>query len=101
MLIDDHSKEAEKMLRAVRSRFDSMNTEDREAYPVQVKGYTCDIGGKKFNDRLAMDRARAVAGIIEKNGITPVAVSGECKCCYVSEDKALNRRVEILSADVR
>ena len=68
---------------------------------VQVKGYTCDIGGKKFNDRLAMDRAKAVVEIIEKNGITPVAVAGEGKCCYVSENKSLNRRVEILCANVR
>jgi outer membrane protein OmpA-like peptidoglycan-associated protein len=62
---------------------------------ILVKGFTCDIGGKSFNDRLAMDRARAVAGIIEKNGTKPVMVMGEGKCCYVSEDKALNRRVEI------
>ncbi len=68
---------------------------------VLVKGYTCDIGAKKFNDRLAMDRARAVASILKKNGTTPVTVSGEGKCCYVSEDRALNRRVEILCANVR
>ncbi len=62
---------------------------------VLVKGYTCDIGGKKFNDRLALTRARAVAGIIENAGLSPVMVSGEGKCCYLSDDKVLNRRVEI------
>lgn len=68
---------------------------------VLVKGYTCDIGGKKFNDRLAIDRARAVADILEKSGVTPVMVSGEGKCCYVSEDKALNRRVEIRCSAIK
>jgi outer membrane protein OmpA-like peptidoglycan-associated protein len=63
-----------------------------------VKGYTCDIGDKKFNDRLALDRAKAVADVLEGAGVHPLIVFGEGKCCYVSDDKVLNRRVEILCA---
>ena len=62
---------------------------------VKVTGYTCELGSKEHNDRLALSRARAVAGILETNGIKPIAVSGEGKCCYISVDKEKNRRVEI------
>jgi outer membrane protein OmpA-like peptidoglycan-associated protein len=62
---------------------------------VKVTGYTCELGSKEHNDRLALSRARAVAGILETSGIKPAAVSGEGKCCYISGDKEMNRRVEI------
>lgn len=60
-----------------------------------VKGYTCGLGGKKQNDKLALARAKAVNRILESVGVKPIMVSGEGQCCYVSDDNALNRRVEI------
>jgi outer membrane protein OmpA-like peptidoglycan-associated protein len=64
-----------------------------------VKGFTCDLGPKKANDRLALARSKAVAKILEGYGIRSVMVSGEGKCCYVSDDRQLNRRVEIRITD--
>jgi outer membrane protein OmpA-like peptidoglycan-associated protein len=62
---------------------------------VKVTGYTCELGSKEHNDRLALSRARAVASILETNGLKPTAVAGEGKCCYISVDKEKNRRAEI------
>lgn len=68
---------------------------------VRVEGYTCDLGSKKTNDRLAKKRAMAVSGLLNKEGVqnTP---SGKGKCCYVTDDPAergLNRRVEVTITD--
>lgn len=62
---------------------------------IEVNGYTCDIGTKEYNDKLALRRAHAVDQVLQKMGITVAAVKGEGKCCYVSDDKPKNRRVEI------
>jgi outer membrane protein OmpA-like peptidoglycan-associated protein len=67
---------------------------------VEILGYTCELGSKSHNDQLALDRAKAVAKILEENGVKPPTVSGEGKCCYVSEDRRLNRRAEIRCAGV-
>lgn len=66
---------------------------------VRVTGYTCELGSKEHNDRLALSRAEAAAEILEANGIKPAAVTGEGKCCYVSGDKEMNRRAEIREID--
>ena len=63
-----------------------------------VTGYTCDIGTKEYNDRLALKRAGAVSSYLKEKGVIPSKVEGKGKCCYVSEEKglkSLNRRVEI------
>lgn len=62
---------------------------------VEILGYTCDLGSKSHNDELALARAKAVAKVLEENDVKPLTVSGEGKCCYVSEDRHLNRRAEI------
>ncbi len=62
---------------------------------LQIHGYTCDLGTKKYNDKLAVDRAKAVAVFLESNGIKPVMVTGEGKCCYVSKEPQKNRRAVI------
>lgn len=69
--------------------------ESIKGHNVEVIGYTCELGSKEHNNRLALSRAKAVASILETNGIKPVVVSGEGKCCYISVDKDMNRRVEI------
>ena len=67
----------------------------QKAKSISVKGYTCDKGPKEYNDGLALRRALAVAQFLEDHGIKPSEVTGEGKCCYVSEDRSKNRRTEI------
>ncbi len=62
---------------------------------IRIKGFTCDIGSKAYNDRLAMRRALAVGSLLGRNGLQVDEVSGEGKCCYVAGDRRLSRRVEI------
>jgi outer membrane protein OmpA-like peptidoglycan-associated protein len=64
---------------------------------VRVDGYTCKLGLKKHNDRLAMKRAQAVGERLKRHGIKVTRTTGEGVCCYV-DNKHLepNRRVEIL-----
>ncbi len=64
---------------------------------IELNGYTCDIGTKAYNDRLALNRALSVKKALEGLGIPAslITVSGEGKCCYVSKKRPLNRRVEI------
>lgn len=68
----------------------------KKAKSISVKGYTCDKGPKEYNEGLALRRALAVARFLEDHGINPSEVTGEGKCCYVSEDNSKNRRTEII-----
>lgn len=61
-----------------------------------VTGFTCTIGRSDYNEKLSIRRANHVAGIMKSNGFNVVTVAGKGKCCPVSTDKRLNRRVEIL-----
>ncbi len=63
---------------------------------ITLAGYTCDIGGQQYNDKLALARGRSVEAILEEHGVIPVKVYGKGKCCYVSESKPKNRRVEVI-----
>ena len=58
----------------------------------EITGYTCDIGPKDYNDRLALKRAESVRDYL---GVSAdVRVKG--KCCYIDlKDRSKNRRVEI------
>ncbi len=67
----------------------------RKAKEITVKGFTCDLGSKEHNDRLALERAQAVAVYLEEHGVRLIRIDGEGKCCYVSEDRSKNRRAEI------
>jgi len=62
---------------------------------IRIKGFTCDIGTKEYNDRLAMRRAVAVGSLLGKTGLRINEVSGEGKCCYVPGPRNISRRVEI------
>lgn len=61
-----------------------------------VTGFTCTIGRSDYNEKLSIRRANHVASIVKSNGFNVVTVEGKGKCCPVSTDKRLNRRVEIL-----
>jgi outer membrane protein OmpA-like peptidoglycan-associated protein len=59
----------------------------------KVTGYTCDIGEKDYNDRLALKRARAVREYLSS---LVKEVSGKGNCCYIDlKDRWKNRRAEI------
>lgn len=60
-----------------------------------VTGFTCTIGRSDYNEELSIRRANHVAGIMKSNGFNVVTVVGKGKCCPVSTEKRLNRRVEI------
>ena len=62
---------------------------------VRVVGFTCDLGSKTHNDRLALRRAEAVAEILGEEGFRVVEIAGEGKCCYVTGERKHSRRAEI------
>lgn len=62
---------------------------------IRIRGFTCDLGTKAWNDRLAMRRAVTVASLFGKAGLQVDEVSGEGKCCYIPGERKLSRRVEI------
>jgi len=63
---------------------------------VSVTGYTCWIGPKKVNDRLALARAMAVVHELGKEGVKVGSVSSRGRCCYIDlKHAAPNRRAEI------
>jgi OmpA-OmpF porin, OOP family len=62
---------------------------------IKATGYTCKIGGKKYNEILARRRAESVASFLEDKGIKVSEVIGKGKCCYASDKNKLNRRVEL------
>jgi len=62
---------------------------------IEVKGYTCDIGTKDYNDKLALKRAEVVATYLKVHGLKISQVTGEGNCCYISQENKMNRRVEI------
>jgi outer membrane protein OmpA-like peptidoglycan-associated protein len=96
--------------KTVRFRFASSKVEDIQALDqaaralkedphvsgVRVKGFTCDLGPKAYNDRLAMRRAVTVAAILGKAGVKIDEVTGEGKCCYLPGGRSISRRAEIL-----
>ncbi|MDA8089198.1 MAG: OmpA family protein [Nitrospiraceae bacterium] len=63
--------------------------------PVNITGYTDDIGTPAYNMRLSLERAKAVARFLRRIGIIPAAITGKGECCPVSHIKKINRRVEI------
>jgi outer membrane protein OmpA-like peptidoglycan-associated protein len=69
--------------------------QDPSVTGIRIRGFTCDMGAKAWNDRLAMRRAVSVAAILGKVGLKVDQVSGEGKCCYVPGERRLSRRVEI------
>jgi len=68
---------------------------DPSVSALRIKGFTCDIGTREYNDRLAMRRAVSVGSLLGKAGLQIDEVSGEGKCCYVPGERKLSRRVEI------
>lgn len=64
---------------------------------IEVHGYTCDLGSKEHNDKLAKRRSESVADVLKQHGLKPAVVDGVGKCCFVSDSLPENRRVEIIA----
>ena len=62
---------------------------------VKVTGYTCKIGGKFYNDKLAMARALNIAGYLRQEGVVVKEIIGKGQQGYISSLDFINRRVEI------
>ncbi|MDR9065310.1 putative lipoprotein YiaD [Burkholderia multivorans] len=66
-----------------------------------IKAYTDDVGGTRYNDRLARQRAEFVLSWLKARGVkNPMEVEARGKCCYVKPNdtdagRAANRRAEI------
>lgn len=88
--------DSEGLSRHERLRFDGLLAGLSKRSTFGLKGYTCTIGTDYYNEKLSIRRANYVAGIMKSNGFNVVTVEGKGKCCPVSTDKRLNRRVEIV-----
>jgi len=78
-----------------RSRLDGLIRSLPGSGAVNLSGYTCDLGTSSHNMGLSLRRARGVASYLKGKGISVGKVEGLGKCCPVSDDRHLNRRVEI------
>lgn len=63
--------------------------------PVSVEGFTCRIGSRAVNDRLARDRAETVSKYLRERGIRVDGHAGRGRHGYIPPEDPLNRRVEI------
>ncbi len=65
---------------------------------LQVTGHACRLGPEQFNQSLSLQRARAVARLLQDHGFTVTAVQGKGSRQPVTDDPReffKNRRVEI------
>ena len=65
---------------------------------IDIHGYTCDIGSEEYNDLLATRRAESVYEALRGLGVPEkrMRFGGKGRCCYVSSERARNRRVEVI-----
>ena len=80
-----------------RSKLDELIRDIPTGTVANLRGYTCDLGSTAHNMSLSLTRARDVASYLKEKGISVGKVEGLGKCCPVSNDKQLNRRVEIIT----
>ena len=68
----------------------------RHGCSVHVAGYTCWLGSKELNERLALARAMAVVHALGKYDVKVGSLTARGKCCYIDPVHAApNRRVEL------
>ena len=76
----------------------AMKKKANDKMPMQITGFTCDLGSQAANDKLAKQRAVVVAELLKDNGFLVSSVEGKGKQGYISDRpqmRYLNRRVEI------
>jgi OOP family OmpA-OmpF porin len=62
---------------------------------VSLDGYACELGSTYYNLGLSLRRAKEVASYLRGKNVAVGNIEGKGKCCPVSDDRRLNRRVEI------
>lgn len=62
---------------------------------VSLDGYACELGSTSHNLGLSLRRAKEVASYLRGKNVAVGNIEGKGKCCPVSDDRRLNRRVEI------
>ena len=88
------NRQAESILRSTFAHKDAGDS-------ILIEGRTDDLGSQSFNDRLARNRAEAVAAFIKQLGVTGVVtIQSQGKCCYLTanrteEARVRNRRVDL------
>lgn len=87
-ITSDSKKKLEEILKDIKT-----NTGTKT---VTLLGYTCDIGTDIYNSNLSTQRALAVERYFQSKGFQHTGVSGKGSCCPISEQRSLNRRVEII-----
>lgn len=86
--------QAEKIIRNAFAQQGTVNS-------ILVIGHTDDLGSQAFNDRLAKQRADAVAETIKRLGVQgDIDIRSQGKCCYATtnrseESRSKNRRVDL------
>lgn len=96
------------LMGAVRFQFDSAVLTEKEkanldgllagipdGAVLNLDGFTCDLGSDAHNLDLSLRRANGVAAYLRGKNFSVGNVTGKGKCCPVSDDRHLNRRVEI------
>ena len=81
----------------IRNAFEQQGTVNS----ILVIGRTDDLGSQVFNDRMAKQRAVAVAETLKRQGVQgDIEIRSQGKCCYTTtnsseESRAKNRRVDL------
>ncbi|MCP3922824.1 MAG: OmpA family protein [Desulfobacterales bacterium] len=60
-----------------------------------ITGYTCKLGDKSINSKIAKKRAESVQNYLKSKGLKLLEIKAKPMCCYVSDKDEQNRRVEI------
>lgn len=90
------------LTKQAREKITEMLPELRKAKKIVVNGRTDSIGGKKYNDNLAVKRAETITQELVRQGISAELIEkGDGLCCYLVDNKtagnrAVNRRAEIV-----
>jgi outer membrane protein OmpA-like peptidoglycan-associated protein len=80
--------EAEKLLRFIKHV--------PKTSEIRITGYTCPLGTDAYNQKLAMERAQAVARVFKNHGLQVRSITGRSGCCFISPtDPSKNRRAEV------
>jgi len=67
--------------------------QDKNKPTLKITGYTDCVGGKEYNDMLALKRAMTVAGYFKTKGFD-TTVEGKGDCCF-KRTEGLSRRAEV------
>lgn len=78
-----------------KAKLDELVRDVSAGLDVNLDGYTCDLGSASHNLSLSLRRAKEVASYLRGKNISVGNIEGKGKCCPVSENRQLNRRVEI------